>query len=193
MSPEPHCAYSRIVDRRVSKLAADVQTEVFAMQKHVLTAALSAILLGSGSVALAQDAPSQTTTRTTTTTTRVNSPAGALDEAAIQSDIANAGYKKVKGLEFKDGVWQAKARGGNDKWTHIKIGPTTGKVYEADAPSKLDEDEVKAKLTAQGYQNIDDVKFDKGLWKADAKNQQGKDVDLLVDPNDGSVVAEQQD
>jgi len=193
MSPEPHCAYSRIVDRRVSKLAADVQTEVFAMQKHVLTAALFAILLGSGSVALAQDAPSQTTTRTTTTTTRVNSPAGALDEAAIQSDIANAGYKKVKGLEFKDGVWQAKARGGNDKWTHIKIGPTTGKVYEADAPSKLDEDEVKAKLTAQGYQNIDDVKFDKGLWKADAKNQQGKDVDLLIDPNDGSVVAEQQD
>jgi len=163
------------------------------MQKHVLTAALSAILLGSGSVALAQDAPSQTTTRTTTTTTRVNSPAGALNEAAIQSDIANAGYKKVKGLEFKDGVWQAKARGGNDKWTHIKIGPTTGKVYEADAPSKLDEDEVKAKLTAQGYQNIDDVKFDKGLWKADAKNQQGKDVDLLIDPNDGSVVAEQQD
>src|SRR6185437_8997558 len=192
MSPEPHCAYSRIVDRRVSKLAADVQTEVFAMQKHVLTAALSAILLGSGSVVLAQDAPSQTTTRTTTTT-RVSTPAGALDEAAIQSDIANAGYKKVKGLKFKDGVWQAKARGGNDKWTHIKIGPTTGKVYEADAPSKLDEDEVKAKLTAQGYQNIDDVKFDKGLWKADAKNQQGKDVDLLIDPNDGSVVAEQQD
>src|SRR6185437_5005183 len=117
----------------------------------------------------------------------------ALDEASIQSAIANAGYKKVKGLKFRDGVWQAKARGGNDKWTHIKIGPTTGKVYEADAPSRLNEDEVKAKLTAQGYQNIGHVKFDKGLWKADAKNPQGKDVDLLVDPNDGSVVSEQQD
>jgi len=163
------------------------------MQKHVLTAALSAILLCSCGVAFAQDVPAQTTTRTTTTTTRVGTPAGALDEATIKSDIANAGYKKVKGLKFKDGVWQAKARGGNDKWTHIKIGPTTGKVYEADAPSKLDEDEVKAKLTAQGYQNIDGVKFDKGLWKADAKNSEGKKVDLLVDPNDGSVVAEQQD
>lgn len=163
------------------------------MQKHVLTAALAAILLCSGSVALAQDAPAQTTTRTTTTTTRVDTPAGALDEATIKSDIASAGYQKVKGLKFKDGVWQAKARGGNDKWTHIKIGPTTGKVYEADAPSRLNEDEVKAKLTAEGYQNIDHVKFDKGLWKADAKNSQGKKVDLLVDPNDGSVVAEQQD
>jgi hypothetical protein len=163
-----------------------------AMQKHVLTAALSTILLCSGGVALAQqNAPVQTTTRTTTTTTR--SGTTALDEATIRADIANAGYKKVKGLKFDDGVWKAKARGGNDKWTHIKIGPTTGKVYEADAPSRLDEDEVKAKLTAQGYQNIDDVKFDKGLWKADAKNPQGKDVDVLVDPNDGSVVSEQHD
>jgi hypothetical protein len=90
-------------------------------------------------------------------------------------------------------VYGRPRRGGNDKWTHIKIGPTTGKVYEADAPSRLNENEVKAKLTAQGYQNIGHVKFDKGLWKADAKNPQGKDVDLLVDPNDGSVVAEQQD
>ena len=162
------------------------------MQKHVLTAALSAILSCSGGVALAQDAPAQPPPPAAATA-RAGTPAGALDEATIKSDIANAGYKKVKGLEFKDGVWQAKARGGNDKWTHIKIGPTTGKVYEADAPSKLDEDEVKAKLTAQGYQNIGHVKFDKGLWKADAKNPQGKDVDLLVDPNDGSVVSEQRD
>ena len=163
------------------------------MQKHLLTAALSAMLVCSGGAALAQDAPAQPPPPATAAMAQGGSPAGALDEAAIKSDIANAGYKKVKGLEFKNGVWQAKARGGNDKWTHIKVGPTTGKVYEADAPSRLNENEVKAKLTAQGYQNISHVKFDKGLWKADAKNPQGKDVDLLVDPNDGSVVAEQQD
>jgi len=192
MPPEPQRAHSRTVEWRLPKLA-KVPEGGTAMQKHVLTAALSAILLCSGGAALAQDAPAQTTTRTTTTTTNVSTSAGALDEASIQSAITNAGYKKVKGLEFRDGVWQAKARGGNDKWTHIKIGPTTGKVYEADAPSRLNEDEVKAKLTAQGYQNIGHVKFDKGLWKADAKNPQGKDVDLLVDPNDGSVVSEQQD
>lgn len=160
------------------------------MQKHVLTAALATILAGSGGAALAQqNAPVQTTTRTTTT----RSGAPALDEATIRTDIANAGYKEVKGLEFDDGVWEAKARGGNDKWTHIKIGPTTGKVYQADAPSRLNEDEVKAKLTAQGYQNIRDVKFDEGLWEADARSTQGRKVDLLVDPDDGSVVSEQHD
>src|SRR5690348_15884034 len=105
------------------------------MQKHTLTAALSATKLLVCGAAFAQNAPMQTTT--TTTTTRVSSPAGALSESAIKADIANAGYQQVKGLEFKDGVWQAKARGGNDKWVHIKVGPTTGKVYEADAASRL--------------------------------------------------------
>jgi hypothetical protein len=161
------------------------------MHKHTLAAALSATLLLAGGAAFAQNAPMQTTT--TTTTTRVSSPAGALSESAIKADIANAGYQEVKGLKFEDGVWQAKARGGNDKWVRIKVGPTTGKVYEADAPSRLNENEVKAKLTAQGYQDVDDVEFDDGLWSADAKNPEGKKVDLLVDPNDGSVVAVKQD
>lgn len=164
------------------------------MQKRMLPAALAAALLCMGGAALAQTAPTQSSrTTTTTTTTSVGTSGAALSESEIEASVANAGYKKVKGLKFKDGVWQARARGGNDRWTHIKIGPTTGKVYEADAPSRLNENEVKAKLTAQGYQNIGHVKFDRGLWKADAKNPQGKDVNLLVDPNDGSVVSEQQD
>jgi hypothetical protein len=161
------------------------------MHKHTLAAALSANLLLAGGTAFAQNAPMQTTT--TTTTTRVSSPTGALSESAIKADIANAGYQEVKGLKFEDGVWQAKARGGNDKWVRIKVGPTTGKVYEADAPSRLNENEIKAKLTAQGYQDVDDVEFDDGLWSADAKNPEGKKVDVLVDPNDGSVVAVKQD
>ncbi len=161
------------------------------MQKHTFAAAFSATLLLAGGSAFAQNAPMQTTT--TTTTTRVSSPSGALSESAIRAGIANAGYQKVKGLKFKDGVWQAKARGGNDKWVHIKIGPTTGKVYQANAPSMLNKDEVKAKLTAQGYQNIGDVEFDDGLWSARARNPEGKKVGLLVDPNDGSIVAIKQD
>lgn len=162
------------------------------MQKRMLPTALVATLLLCTGGAFAQTSGTQTE-GTTSTTTSAGTSSGALSESEIEADITSAGYKKVKGLTFKDGVWQARARGGNDRWTHIKIGPTTGKVYEADAPSRLNENEVKAKLTAQGYQNIGHVKFDKGLWKADAKNPQGKDVALLVDPNDGSVVASQQD
>lgn len=162
------------------------------MNKRTLSAALAAVLLCAGGVASAQTATTQTT-RTTTTTTSVNMSGAALTEDAIKTDIANAGYKEVKGLKFKDGVWQAKARGGNDKWTRIKVGPTTGKVYEADAPSKLNENEVKAQLTADGYQNIGHVKFDEGLWRAKAKSPEGKTVKVLVDPDNGSVVATEHD
>jgi hypothetical protein len=37
------------------------------------------------------------------------------------------------------------------------------------------------------------VKFDEGLWAAEAKTSHGNDVDLLVDPDDGSVVAQSHD
>ncbi len=130
---------------------------------------------------------------TTTTTTTFSKPAGALSEEAIKGDIAKAGYKEVKDLEFKNGVWQTKARGGDKKWEELKVAPLTGKVYAEDAPSKLNEDEVKAKLSAAGYTNIGHVKYDDGLWSADAENKAGKDVDLLVDPDDGSVVAKSND
>ncbi len=136
---------------------------------------------------------STTQTTTTVTTWTAKPPEGALSEKAIKTAIANAGYKEVKGLEFKDGVWRSKARGGNEKWVKLAVGPVNGTVYPADAPSNLNKDEVTAKLAAAGYQNVKDVEFDKGLWSADAKNPHGDDVDLLVDPNDGSVIAKSRD
>ena len=145
-------------------------------------------------VAPATSQSSTSTVQTTTTTTwTTQAPAGALSEDAIKTAIGNAGYKEVKGLKFKDGVWRSKARGGNHQWVKLAVGPVNGVVYPADAPSKLNKDEVNAKLAAAGYQNIKDVEFDHGLWSAEAKTPHGSDVDLLVDPNDGSVVAKSHD
>ena len=152
------------------------------------------------SVALAQDPaataqPTTTTIQTTTTasTWTTQPPTGALSEEAIKTAIANAGYKEVKDLKFKDGVWRSKARGGNTQWVELAVGPVNGKVYVNDAPSKLNKDEVTAKLTAAGYESIHDVEYEHGLWSADARTSRGTDVDLLVDPGDGSVVAKSRD
>jgi len=152
------------------------------------------------SVALAQDMPAtaQSATTTTQTTTTVSTwtsqpPAGALNEEAIKTAIADAGYKEVKGLKFKDGVWRGKARGGNKQWVELAVGPVSGKVYVNDAPSRLNKDEVAAKLAAAGYQNVHDVEYEHGLWSADARTRSGSDIDLLVDPDDGSVVAKSRD
>ena len=148
--------------------------------------------------ALAQNMPATAqSTSTTTTTTMITwpaqPPADGSTEDAVKTAIANAGYKEVKGLKFKDGVWRSEARGGNKKWVKLAVGPVNGKVYAADAPSKLTKDEISAKLATAGYQNVKDVKFDKGLWAAEAKTPHGNDVDLLVDPGDGSVVAQSHD
>ena len=147
---------------------------------------------------LAQNMPATAqSTSTTTTTTMITwpaqPPADGSTEDAVKTAIANAGYKEVKGLKFKDGVWRSEARGGNKKWVKLAVGPVNGKVYAADAPSKLTKDEISAKLATAGYQNVKDVKFDKGLWAAEAKTPHGNDVDLLVDPGDGSVVAQSHD
>ncbi len=156
--------------------------------------------LSIGGIALAQEMPAttQSATSTTQTTTTVTSwktqpPTGALSEDAIKGAIASAGYKEVKGLEFEDGVWRSKARGGNKNWVKLSVGPVNGKVYPADAPSRLNKDEVSAKLAAAGYLNVKDVEFEEGLWAAEAKTAQGTDVELLVDPDDGSVVAKSHD
>lgn len=151
--------------------------------------------LAQNTPATAQSSTSTTTTQHTTTVTTwpAQPPADGSTEDAVKTAIANAGYKEVKGLKFKDGVWRSKARGGNKKWVKLAIGPVNDKVYAADAPSKLNKDEISAKLATAGYQNIKDVKFDDGLWAAEAKTPHGDDVDLLVDPDDGSVVAKSRD
>lgn len=152
---------------------------------------VSGLALAQDQLATAQSATSTTTTTVTTWTAQP--PAGALSEDAIKTSIANAGYKEVKDLKFKDGVWRSQARGGNKEWVKLAVGPVNGRVYPADAPSKLNENEVNAKLAAVGYQNIKHVKFDEGLWSADARTGRGSDVNLLVDPGDGSVVARSHD
>jgi hypothetical protein len=152
------------------------------------------------SVALAQDVPAnaQTATTTSQTTTTVSTwgaqpPTGALSEENIKTAIANAGYKEVKGLKFDEGVWRTKARGGNDQWVTLAVGPVNGKVFVDGAPSRLNKDEVKAKLATAGYHDVHDVEYEHGLWSADATTAGGMDVDLLVDPDNGSVIAKSRD
>ena len=66
--------------------------------------------------------------------------------------------------------------------------PLTGKVFQEGSPSKLTEEDIKAKVTAAGYQNIKDVEYKNGLWTADAETGKGNNVDLVIDPDDGSVI-----
>lgn len=56
----------------------------------------------------------------------------------------------------------------------------------------LTEVQVRAKLEAQGYTKINDVKFSDGVWKADARSADGNRVDVRIDPATGDVYPDEQ-
>ncbi|WAH64459.1 PepSY domain-containing protein [Xanthomonas hortorum] len=62
----------------------------------------------------------------------------------------------------------------------------------ADKPAKaLTSAEITSMLTSKGYTKVHDVKFEHGVWTADARSGDGKDVDVRIDPVTGRVYGDQ--
>jgi hypothetical protein len=57
----------------------------------------------------------------------------------------------------------------------------------AQAQDALTAPQVRAQLEAQGYTDVKDVKFEDGMWEADATSADGKKVDVKLDPRNGTV------
>lgn len=55
------------------------------------------------------------------------------------------------------------------------------------AQQAMTEAQVRETLMHQGYTDIDDLKFDGGMWRADAESADGNDVSLRIDPKSGKV------
>ncbi|HVI57962.1 MAG TPA: PepSY domain-containing protein [Luteimonas sp.] len=55
------------------------------------------------------------------------------------------------------------------------------------AQDGMTEAQVRAKLEAQGYTKVNDVKFEDGVWKADARSADGNRIDVRMDPKTGTV------
>jgi len=71
---------------------------------------------------------------------------------------------------------------------------TVAGVASAQDPVRdtMTEAQIKTSLEAQGYTDINDVKFKDGAWKADARSADGNRVDLRVDATTGKVYPETQ-
>lgn len=67
-----------------------------------------------------------------------------------------------------------------------------GVIGTASAQDALTRQQVRAKLEAQGYTKINDVKFRDGVWKADARSANGNRVDIRIDPETGNVYPDEQ-
>jgi basic membrane lipoprotein Med (substrate-binding protein (PBP1-ABC) superfamily) len=48
-------------------------------------------------------------------------------------------------------------------------------------------------LIATGYKDIEDIKYDDGVWNAEAKDPTGQKVEMKLDPNDGHIISTKKD
>ncbi|UGB37092.1 PepSY domain-containing protein [Frateuria soli] len=55
------------------------------------------------------------------------------------------------------------------------------------AQQAMTEAQVRETLIHQGYNDIDDLEFDGGMWRAEAESADGNDVSLRIDPGSGKV------
>ncbi|HEY1141689.1 MAG TPA: PepSY domain-containing protein [Lysobacter sp.] len=68
----------------------------------------------------------------------------------------------------------------------------TGLGGAALAQAGLTQAQVRAKLESQGYTKVNDLKFEDGVWKADARSADGNRVDVRIDAASGEVFPDEQ-
>lgn len=67
--------------------------------------------------------------------------------------------------------------------------PTAAAAQEPQAQTSLTEHQIRTGLAEQGYTKVNDLDFDDGVWKADARSADGNRVQVLLDPRTGKVYA----
>lgn len=116
-----------------------------------------------------------------------------LTAAQVEAMLQAKGFRNIEDVEFRNGMWQAEADSGDGKDLDLRIDPSSGRIYGEQGASRLREDDVRAALAAQGYSKVHDIRFEDGLWEADAQNEAGRDVEVRVDPVDGRLVSREND
>ncbi|ATD68621.1 peptidase M4 [Luteimonas chenhongjianii] len=69
----------------------------------------------------------------------------------------------------------------------LALSLATGAAAAQDAMTAT---QVRAALTEGGYTEIEDVEFEEGVWKADAKDATGNKIDVRLDPATGRIYPE---
>ena len=68
--------------------------------------------------------------------------------------------------------------------------PDQAMAQQAMTQQAMTQPQVQTKLTAQGYTKVHDLKFDDGMWKADARSANGNRVKVHIDAKTGQIYPE---
>ena len=116
-----------------------------------------------------------------------------LTAVQVRAQLEAQGYTAINDVEFDDGMWEADARSADGNRVEVRLDPKTGQVYADELVANLGKADVKAKLAAAGYTNVHDVDYDDGVWKAEADDPAGKDVEVRLDPATGRIIGKDKD
>ncbi|KAF1717119.1 peptidase M4 [Pseudoxanthomonas yeongjuensis] len=111
-----------------------------------------------------------------------------MTEPQVRALLTEKGYTRIDDLDFEDGAWETDATSADGNRVDVRVDPASGRIFAEALVSTLSEDDVKAKLSAEGYSKVHDVDFDDGVWKAEAEREDGKNVEIRLDPKDGRIL-----
>lgn len=116
-----------------------------------------------------------------------------LTSQQVRAQLEAKGYTHIDDIEFENGMWTADARSADGNRIGLSLDPRTGEVYPDEQVANLSKADVQAKLAAAGYTNVHDVEYKEGLWKAEADDPAGRDVEVRLDPRSGQIVGKEKD
>lgn len=155
------------------------------MKTTILSAAL-AIGLASSTLAIAQTAPVVTPPESTAAAT-------GMTEVDVRALLSSKGFTEINDVAFKEGTWTADAKSADGNHVELKIDAATRNIYSDDEVATIGKDQIIIKVQAAGYTNVHDVEMEDGVWKAEANDSKGNDVELKLDPNDGHIIGSKED
>lgn len=155
--------------------------------QFALPLALAAALFGA-SAASAQ----ATVTAPTVTPPETTKGASPMTEADVRAAMTAQGYTGINDVEFKEGVWTADAKSADGKHVEVKV-DAAGKIIPDEHVATISKDQIIIKVQDAGYTNVHDVEMEGGVWKAEANDSSGADVEIKLDPDDGHILGSKKD
>ena len=123
-------------------------------------------------------------------TTQAGSP---LTETDVRAMLTTQGYTQINDVKFGEGVWTADGKSADGNHVEVKVDAATGKIIPDQAVATIGKDQIVIKVQQAGYSKVHDVDFEGGVWKAEAVDSSGHDVELKLDPNDGHILGSERD
>lgn len=168
------------------------------IRTSTLSLALTIALVGSACAQMPAKADTASATTTATAAVAVTPPestqaSSPMVEADVRTLLMADGYTGINDVKFKEGTWTADAKSADGKHVELRIDAATRRIYPDETVATIGKDQIIVKVQDAGYTNVHGVEMEGGVWKAEANDSKGNDVEIKLDPNDGHILGSEKD